>query len=143
MYITQEIADKIKLQAKLKKITMKELLFHCELNINAISEFAKGKQLSCLSLARIADYLDCSVDYLLGRTNEQVSTYYSNNVKGINFSNLIQGGSSVTVNSNKNDYSDLSKEEIGILDLYRSLDIRDRAKFMNFVFDMEDKATKA
>ena len=143
MYITQEIADKIKLQAKLKKITMKELLFHCELNINAISEFAKGKQLSCLSLARIADYLDCSVDYLLGRTNEQVSTYYSNNVKGINFSNLIQGGSSVTVNSNKNDYNDLSKEEIGILDLYRSLDIRDRAKFMNFVFDMEDKATKA
>lgn len=143
MYITQEIADKIKLQAKLKKITMKELLFHCELNINAISEFAKGKQLSCLSLARIADYLDCSVDYLLGRTNEQVSTYYSNNVKGINFSNLIQGGSSVTVNSNKNDYNNLSKEEIGILDLYRSLDIRDRAKFMNFVFDMEDKATKA
>ena len=24
--------------------------------------------MSCIALARIADYLDCSVDYLLGRT---------------------------------------------------------------------------
>jgi len=69
MYITQEIANRIKLQAKSQKIAMKELLFNCDLNINAVSEFSKGKLLSCLSLAKIADYLDCSVDYLLGRTD--------------------------------------------------------------------------
>ena len=69
MYITQEIANKIKLQTKSKKIAMKDLLANCELNINAVSEFSKGKQLSCISLAKIADYLDCSVDYLLGRTD--------------------------------------------------------------------------
>ena len=70
MYITQEIANRIKLQAKMKKTTVKDLLSACELNINALSEFAKGKQLSCISLAKIADYLDCSVDYLLGRTDQ-------------------------------------------------------------------------
>lgn len=69
MYITQDIARRIKLTAKLKKITMKQLLSECGLNINAVSEFSKGKNLSCISLARIADYLDCSVDYLLGRTD--------------------------------------------------------------------------
>ena len=69
MYITQEIANKIKLQTKSKKIAMKDLLANCELKINAVSEFSKGKQLSCISLAKIADYLDCSVDYLLGRTD--------------------------------------------------------------------------
>lgn len=69
MYITQDIARRIKLTAKLKKITMKQLLSECDLNINAVSEFSKGKNLSCISLARIADYLDCSVDYLLGRTD--------------------------------------------------------------------------
>lgn len=69
MYITQDIALRIKLTAKLKKITMKQLLSECGLNINAVSEFSKGKNLSCISLARIADYLDCSVDYLLGRTD--------------------------------------------------------------------------
>lgn len=70
MYITQSIANRIKSTARNKKISMKQLLSDCELNINAISEFSKGKQLSCISLARIADYLECSVDYLLGRTDE-------------------------------------------------------------------------
>lgn len=69
MYITQDIAGRIKLQARFKKITVKELLSACGLNINTLSEFAKGKHISCISLARIADYLDCSVDYLLGRTD--------------------------------------------------------------------------
>lgn len=69
MYVTQEIANRIKVYAKVQKISMKDLLSACEMNINAISEFAKGKQLSCISLARIADYLGCSVDYLLGRTD--------------------------------------------------------------------------
>ncbi len=143
MYKSTNVAEIIKKTAKVKNIQLKDMLIELELNKNTLSNMYKGSMLKGDSLARIADYLDVSVDYLLGRTNEQISTYYSNNVKGINFSNLIQGGSSVTVNSNKNDYSDLSKEEIGILNLYRSLDIRDRAKFMNFVFEMEDKATKA
>ena len=69
MYNTSEIASRIKNTAKSKKIMMKEILSACDLNINAISEFAKGKQLSCISLAKIADYLDVSVDYLLGRTD--------------------------------------------------------------------------
>ena len=69
MYITQDIAFRIKSTAKLKQITMKQLLSECNLNINAVSEFSKGKNLSCVSLAKIADYLDCSVDYLLGRTD--------------------------------------------------------------------------
>ena len=142
MYNSSDIADKIKIIAKSKNIPMKKLLEDVGLGFNTMSNM-KTSMPKVDNIAKIADYLNISVDYLLGRTNEQISTYYSNNVKGINFSNLIQGGSSVTVNSNKNDYNDLSKEEIGILDLYRSLDIRDRAKFMNFVFDMEDKATKA
>ncbi len=142
MYNSSDIADKIKIIAKSKNIPMKKLLEDVGLGFNTMSNM-KTSMPKVDNIAKIADYLNISVDYLLGRTNEQISTYYSNNVKGINFSNLIQGGSSVTVNSNKNDYNDLSKEEIGILNLYRSLDIRDRAKFMNFVFDMEDKATKA
>lgn len=69
MYITQDIASRIKLQAKLCNVTIKQMLADLDLGINAISEFSKGKHLSCISLAKIADYLDCSVDYLLGRTD--------------------------------------------------------------------------
>ena len=69
MYDTQEIALRIKHRTKQVKIPMKVLLPDCGLNINAISDLANGRAMSCVSLALIADRLDCSVDYLLGRTN--------------------------------------------------------------------------
>ena len=69
MYITQDIADRIKSRLKAQHINTKDMLSDLDMGINAISEFAKGKQMSCIALARIADYLDCSVDYLLGRTD--------------------------------------------------------------------------
>lgn len=69
MYVTQEIANRIKSRLKNQRKNTKEMLSDLDMGINAISELAKGKQMSCISLARIADYLDCSVDYLLGRTD--------------------------------------------------------------------------
>lgn len=69
MYITQDIANRIKSRLKSQRISTKEMLSDLDMGINAISEFAKGKQMSCITLARIADYLNCSVDYLLGRTD--------------------------------------------------------------------------
>lgn len=69
MYNTQEISNRIKSRAKHNKVLIKRMLTDCEMGINSISEFSKGKQLSCISLAKIADYLGCSVDYLLGRTD--------------------------------------------------------------------------
>lgn len=69
MYSTQDIANRIKLQLKNQHISTKNMLADLDMGINAISEFSKGKHMSCISLSRIADYLDCSVDYLLGRTD--------------------------------------------------------------------------
>lgn len=69
MYVTQDIANRIKVCLKKNNTSTKEMLSSLEMGINAISEFSKGKQMSCISLARIADYLNCSVDYLLGRTD--------------------------------------------------------------------------
>ena len=75
MYDTQAIALRIKQQAKEKQIQMKVLLSNCGLNINTVSDFAKGQKLSCISLALIADELGCSVDYLLGRANNPEDLY--------------------------------------------------------------------
>ena len=103
-----------------------------------ISYWKNGKQLPKYdSLNLLCDYFNVSADYLLGRTDEQTGTYYANNVNGINFSNLIQGSSAVTVNSNNNDYKGLSNEETEILDIYRSLNIRNKTKFLNLILDME------
>jgi transcriptional regulator with XRE-family HTH domain len=70
MYNSPNIAIRIKDKAKQVNITVKDLLIACELGSNAISHLNHGKSISAESLAKIADYLDCSVDYLLGRTDK-------------------------------------------------------------------------
>ena len=69
MYNSQEIAQRIKSTAKYKSINLKTMLSECGLGINAISQMAKGNDMLSKNLAKIASYLDCSVDYLLGRTD--------------------------------------------------------------------------
>ncbi len=69
MYNSQEIANRIKVKAKEQNKTVSELLITCELGKNTISKIANGTDIYSKNLAKIADYLDCSVDYLLGRTD--------------------------------------------------------------------------
>ncbi len=69
MYTAQTLSNRIKQRAKVQNIRLKDMLVELELNINTISQITDKKGLACFPLARIADYLDCSVDYLLGRTD--------------------------------------------------------------------------
>lgn len=69
MYTAQILSDRIKNTAKAKNVKLKDILVALELNINTISQITDKKGLSSFPLAKIADYLDCSVDYLLGRTD--------------------------------------------------------------------------
>ena len=66
MYISSEIATCIKQTAKKRGVTMKKLLADVGLGFNTMSNM-KTSMIMADSLARIADYLGCSVDYLLGR----------------------------------------------------------------------------
>jgi len=59
----------IKSKAKINGTSLKTMLSDCELGINTISQMSKGNDMLSKNLARIADYLNCSVDYLLGRTD--------------------------------------------------------------------------
>ena len=70
MYNPAEAADRIKQYAKSKKISVTQMLEECELNKNVLSTMlSRGSMPKADNIARIADYLDCSVDYLLGRTD--------------------------------------------------------------------------
>lgn len=68
-YNAKRLSEYIKTYAKEQGIRIRDLLEACNLNINTLSQMTDKKGLSCFSLAKIADYLDCSVDYLLGRTD--------------------------------------------------------------------------
>ena len=143
-----QIAERIKFICKSQKKTVSKMLIDCNISKSLIYDMEKRNMSpSCDKLARIADYLDCSVDYLLGRTDEQTGTYHANNVS----SSFVQNDGAVTLgsvsvssafNNNSNDIAS-SKEETEILNIYRSLNIRDKSTFLNFILNMEDKAIKA
>ncbi len=70
MHNLSEISNTIKILAKNKNVTVKQLLESCAINKGFIYDLEhKQSYPSCDKLSRIADYLDCSVDYLLGRTD--------------------------------------------------------------------------
>ena len=69
MYQSADVATRIKSVAKSKGITVKKLLEDVGMGLNAMSNMRTSMP-KADNLAKIADYLDCSVDYLLGRTDK-------------------------------------------------------------------------
>ena len=68
-YISSEIAERIKLIAKSKGLTVSTVLKEVNLGRNTMANF-KTSMPKADNLANIADYLDCSIDYLMGRTDD-------------------------------------------------------------------------
>ena len=68
MYNSNNIAERIKTLSKSKGISIKKLLSDVGLGFNTMANMKKSMP-KADNLAKIADYLDVSVDYLLGRTD--------------------------------------------------------------------------
>ncbi|MCI9107909.1 MAG: helix-turn-helix transcriptional regulator [Lachnospiraceae bacterium] len=69
MYNSLNVAELIKSRSKSQGIAIKDMLEELDLGSNTMSHMRHGRAIASDSLAKIADYLDCSVDYLLGRTD--------------------------------------------------------------------------
>lgn len=78
MHNSQEVAITIKTLAKAKGIAVGKMLSDCDISKNTLSSMQSGGYLPRLeSIAKLADYLDCSIDYLVGRTdNPNVNRQY-------------------------------------------------------------------
>ena len=69
LYVIHNLIDRIKHQAKNKGKKTTEMLEKCGINKNMLSTMnTRGSWIQANNLGMIADYLDCSVDYLLCRT---------------------------------------------------------------------------
>ena len=65
------VAQTIKSLCKNKSISVSKLLVECAIRKSLIYDLEKRDYTpSAEALEKIADYLDCSVDYLLGRTDK-------------------------------------------------------------------------
>lgn len=68
MYQSTDVAERIKQLAKSQSLTVKQVLLDAGLNYNTMSNMRRS-MLKADNLARIADVLNCSMDYLMGRTD--------------------------------------------------------------------------
>lgn len=139
MYNSQELATLIKNTAKSNGVSVSKMLTDCNLSKNTLSSMLSGGYLPRIeTLTKIADYLNCSVDYLLGRTDEPsaVSNVIGGNITG---GAVVQGSnnSNVTVSSSERKLTD---EENELLRLFNSLDVKHRVKLLDYGFALEDEA---
>lgn len=69
MYNLQIIEERVMAIAKNLGLSKNKLLINAKLNKSVFDNMKKGQVPSVDKIHTIADYLDCSVDYLLGRTD--------------------------------------------------------------------------
>lgn len=72
-YFTQQIAKRIKKQAKSQSVTIREMYSYLGLPRGTVALIADGDKVPYQHIYKIAIYLDCSIDYLLGRTDNPQS----------------------------------------------------------------------
>lgn len=69
MYNPCDVATRIQQTAEENDVSIRDMLSNCGLPENTIVRMSNGKATPFDGIAKIADYLSCSVDYLLGRTD--------------------------------------------------------------------------
>lgn len=73
MFTSSQVAERIKKTAHDQGFLVKDILVTCQLNKNTLSSMKAGGYFPRMEgIVAIADQLDCSVDYLLGRTDDPI-----------------------------------------------------------------------
>lgn len=110
---SQNVALTIKQLAKNRNIQIKKMLTDCGLSVNTLSTMQSGGSYPRIeTIAKIAEYLDCSIDYLLGRTEEPQSNEPVNN--GIS-------------------------DDEALLAMIKSLNLVERSKVVLFIDELKNK----
>ena len=138
MYNSQDVAERIKLLAQKRNVSVKQVLSDTGLGFNTMSNMKTSMPKSD-NLAKIADYLNCSVDYLLGRTDNP-------NVTGISVTDNNQmsltGNNSISINANPNDSISDSSDDRQLFDMIKNLDLVDRSKIILHIDELKNKKWK-
>lgn len=139
MYTAQTTKERIKMMCK--NTSIEQMLVDCSLGVNAVRQINDNKGMASFSLAKIADYLDCSVDYLLGRTNNPTShkTQAGSTVNNAPISgNFNSIGNSGSINVNATEHT-LNDDEKALLEYYNGLKPLDKAQLLIDVAKMSQK----
>lgn len=130
IYKSSEVADRIRLLAKAKNISVSTMFSEIGLGKNTLMNF-KTSMPKADNIAKIADYLDVSVDYLLGRTDNPntINGITTGDVKDIN----VKGDTSVKINTT------VSKDTAELMEMLQDLTLVERSKIVIMIDEMKNK----
>ena len=125
-YISSDVSERIKKRLKEFGMTAEQMLSELGMGKRTLQNY-KTSMPKADNLAYIADYLDCSVDYLLGRTDSPEVTYNNHALSG-DGGVSVAGGTNITI-------SNQQKEDTELLNLIKSLPLKKRVKIISMIFD--------
>lgn len=132
MYNAQLTIKRIQSLIKEKGYTQKYVLAECGINENTLKRMTDNKGISSFYLAKIADYLQCSVDYLLGRTDNPDGT-----VNTISQSNIAGNNNASINNASPAPVHDSVTDEF--MKIFKELSFEDKAELMHSAVQMKKK----
>ena len=140
VYVSSEIAARIKFMAKQKNVPVGAMLEAIELGKNTMTNF-KTSMPKADNLAKIADYLECSVDYLLGRTDnpEFGTSTLQNSGNHIAFGNSCQNNSIAIGDIARDVSSDTEELEQEICSILKRLPLRKRTELLTIMYHYVDE----
>lgn len=130
MYDTTNTAAAIKTLAIEKGCSISALLKKCGLGKDAVNTMARrGSWLQADSLAKIADGLDCSVDYLLGRADNPAAHKSTVSVGDVSDNHGVIGNANAPLTIN---HTESNPQRSALLETYDKLTPVQQAKLLLF-----------
>lgn len=126
----KQLAENIKKECTIKGITLNKMYEDLNIPKSFISDLkTKDRTPSIKRIEEIAEYLEVSIDYLIGREKYNGNTYIANqgNVKGNNTQNIV--------NENKKE----EKINEAIIELLKDLELEDKADIIKEIAQKKKK----
>lgn len=142
MYNSVDIAKKIRFETTNKGVKINKMLTEIGLGKNVMSHLDNGSMIKADSLGKIADYLEVSVDYLLGRfeIKQNINNEDIKNTATVSQLNVGAVGNNsngqITINNEMDKYDEITKEMIS---LFQKLSISEK---INLVHSLYEKTSK-
>ena len=136
MYNPQITVERITILRNEKNISLVSLNEACNLNKNTIKMSESSKNgLSAAFLFDISNYLDCSTDYLLGRTDNPNIT---NSISNTN--TTVNGTQANVINNNQEPITEPTDEMTReLIKAFRTLPFKDKMDIMNAVMKKSEQ----
>ena len=131
-----QVANRIKELCKLKGSSVSKMLEVCNIRKSLIYDLEKRNASPSIEvIGQIADYLNCSVDYLFGRTDNPEVTYNNHALSGDGGVAVAGGNANIAI-------SDQQKEDTELLNLIKSLSLKKRVKIISMIYEELEEETK-